>query len=496
MDPLLPQAKQLFPDTSDEELEQHIKEIRRRSPGLSDEQIVQMASQIKGAADSGEMNQKNAVNSYISQKYNIPSQYSPEARQALVDQNKADSEGLNWRAALATLGAGIAGKDPMSAGQGILARQDAERQGRLDAFDKARAASIADLDRSRSLEDREINLKRQGRADEREEDVFKRGQKKFEDEQRLIQESRDPNSERSKAAQQMLVEDFGMDPEKAKLLSAEQIEARIPTLKVKLDRQRQDREFSLREQEYKDKRSDSAIDRELKEREFGLREKIAASNDENEKARLQLQADEIKRKREELAANAGPGKLSEAQKQVDKDYAKQYNKFTATGYNNAKNAIEKMEKLASEMEKDTGLIESGGGGRISTLLPDALRSRDSIRRRDEARNYANTTLKELFGGQLSDDEREAAAKEYYNDALDNEENAKILRQKIKELKDNLESQRQQAEYYEKNGTLQGFKPISEKSSSGDFPRQVRKDGKVATVKNQQELDDAMNKGWQ
>ena len=156
--------------------------------------------------------------------------------------------------------------------------------------------------------------------------------------------------------------------------------------------------------------------------------------------------------------------LSAAQKKVDADYAVRYNDFVSKGANNAANSIAKMERLAAEMEADTGFIEKAGGGRISSVLPDFLRARDSIRRRDEARNYANVTLKELFGGQLSDAEREAAAKEYYNDALDNKANAAILRQKIKELKDNYNIQMQQAAYFERFGTLKGFKPILERQN--------------------------------
>lgn len=164
-----------------------------------------------------------------------------------------------------------------------------------------------------------------------------------------------------------------------------------------------------------------------------------------------------KQKMEQGKIGKGPEgiQLSEGEKAVDKDYAKKYTKYTATGRNNAINTIDKLEALAKEVAADTGFGESGGG-RIASLLPDAMRSRTAVERRDDARNFANKTLKELFGGQLSDGEREAAAREYWNDSLDNESNAKRLMGKIKELRDNVASQDAQAEYYEKNRTLQGF----------------------------------------
>lgn len=161
------------------------------------------------------------------------------------------------------------------------------------------------------------------------------------------------------------------------------------------------------------------------------------------------------------------GKLTEGQKAVDKDYAKSYNALTQKGAVNAKTAIDRLERLAGEIESDTGFGEAGGG-RIASMLPDSMRSRDAIRRRDQAKNFANTTLKELFGGQLSDAEREAAAKEYYNDALGNEDNAKIIREKIAQLRDAYSTEVAKANYYEQNGTLLGFRGVPQGAGqSGD-----------------------------
>jgi hypothetical protein len=168
-------------------------------------------------------------------------------------------------------------------------------------------------------------------------------------------------------------------------------------------------------------------------------------------------------------AAATGAKPSKAQEAVDRNYGDRYNSWTEKGRNNAANAIAKLESLAAEMEADKGLLQSGGG-RIAAELPDFARSRDAIRRRDDTRNAANTTLKELFGGQLSDAEREAAAKEYYNDALDNEANAKILRRKIDELKSNMRAQEEKAKYFEREGTLMGFQGTAKPAGTGKKPK--------------------------
>lgn len=148
--------------------------------------------------------------------------------------------------------------------------------------------------------------------------------------------------------------------------------------------------------------------------------------------------------------------MTPGQKKVDEEYAKDYNKLTGKGLNNAEAAITKLEELATEMENDSSglsFIEDGG---TQLPIPDMLRSKDAIRRRSQTRNAANTTLKELFGGQLSDAEREAAAEEYYNDSLGNEDNAKILRAKIADLKRNRDTEIAKAKYYEQHGTLKGY----------------------------------------
>ncbi len=161
------------------------------------------------------------------------------------------------------------------------------------------------------------------------------------------------------------------------------------------------------------------------------------------------------------------GKPTEGQKEVDQEYAKEYTKFVTSGITNTKNSLGKMKLLVNEMKKDQGFGEAGGG-RTASALPDIARSRDAIRRRDQARNLANSTLKELFGGQLSDAEREAAAREYYNDALSNKENAKILESKINELQNVFENKKKQAEYFEGHrNSLRGFKGSQQEVSNNN-----------------------------
>jgi hypothetical protein len=139
---------------------------------------------------------------------------------------------------------------------------------------------------------------------------------------------------------------------------------------------------------------------------------------------------------------------------LNRNYAERYNEFTQKGGINAIYTIKNLEELADKIAQNP----KGGGGRFAKIAPDVLRPREDILNRDQARNFANTTLKELFGGQLSDAEREAAAREYWNDAVSNEENAKIIKRKIETLKAVYENQLKKAQYYEDNNqSLEGYK---------------------------------------
>lgn len=149
-------------------------------------------------------------------------------------------------------------------------------------------------------------------------------------------------------------------------------------------------------------------------------------------------------------------KLSDGQKAVDKDYAKHYNDFTGKGKVNSIQTIKQLKELKSQLESEGGGLFSAGGGRVASLLPDNLRSSKAISWKTEIPGKANLVLKDLFGGQLSDKEREAESKTYYNDLLSPKENAVILQKKIDTLENQLVSEDAKAKYYQQNGTLRGF----------------------------------------
>lgn len=190
-------------------------------------------------------------------------------------------------------------------------------------------------------------------------------------------------------------------------------------------------------------------EQDRKTQEAAARLAETQQNNYFKRAELDLQT----RKTEKELQNSA---LSEGEKALDKDYAKDFNDFTSSGYNEGQAAIAKLEQFKEEILKDSGLVQAGGGP-IAGSLPDAFRTEESIARRDNIVSIANKGLKAIFGGAgITDSERKAAAAEYYNDKLSNQQNAKILERKIQDLRNGLEVQAEKAKHYSQNKTLRGF----------------------------------------
>lgn len=164
-------------------------------------------------------------------------------------------------------------------------------------------------------------------------------------------------------------------------------------------------------------------------------------------------------------AEAKKDAISAGEKAVDKNFAEDYNNYTQGGLSRAADDINNLKEMRKVVEQESKSMISAGGGPISGSLPDALRSEKSIAIRDNIIKTANTALKATFGGNLSNDERQAAAKEFYNDKLGPEENLKIMDSKIKELETARIEKLAKIKYYEDHDkSLKGFKYSASQAS--------------------------------
>jgi hypothetical protein len=191
-------------------------------------------------------------------------------------------------------------------------------------------------------------------------------------------------------------------------------------------------------------RADRNIDRRMRQQKM----------DEDRGYRKQML--DVERQKAAAAAGKTTGQ-NEGIKALDRDYARDYNEYTSRGRVNALSSINRLEAIQKQLEKEANSVIEAGGGSIAGSLPDMMRSERSIELRDDTINAANATLKDLFGGLITDSERAAAAREFYNDKLDSASNAKRLKAKIEEMKDRIIEQDAKAAWFRDRGTLGGFK---------------------------------------
>lgn len=163
------------------------------------------------------------VDDYIRQKFGLSEKYNDAARQKILDQNKEESSGPNWRAGLAALGAGIAGQNAGAAGNSVLNAQENERADRLAQFDKGRQQEFQNVMHARDIG----KMQRDDR-----DDAMKQ--------QQLLRE-KDPESAESKMAQQLAVKmGYKGDPS---TLTAERFKSFSPSMQkmYELDQRSLDR---------------------------------------------------------------------------------------------------------------------------------------------------------------------------------------------------------------------------------------------------------------
>jgi len=170
---------------------------------------------------------------------------------------------------------------------------------------------------------------------------------------------------------------------------------------------------------------------------------------------LAQQARENEFKRQEKASTMG-AKNTEGQKAVDKDFAKDYNDWTSGGQATVDKNLKRLQNAKNILVKrkdDT----FGTSGRLTGMLPDVLRSEESKQLREDVQAAAQGALKATLGTQFTEKEGERIMKAAYNENLSPEANIAKIDAAIKELETAKQNKNAKSSYFEKLGTLTGFK---------------------------------------
>lgn len=154
-------------------------------------------------------------------------------------------------------------------------------------------------------------------------------------------------------------------------------------------------------------------------------------------------------------------KGTEGQKAVDKDYAKEYNEWTATGKASLIKNLDALKEARDALKKDPSLT-----GGLTGVLGDRMTADRVLKQRQKVGSAIQSSLKATLGAQFTEKEGERTLKNAYNEAASPDTNAASLDALIKQLEAQGRNNEEKAHHFESKGTLQGFHGNSIPSSSG------------------------------
>lgn len=166
---------------------------------------------------------------------------------------------------------------------------------------------------------------------------------------------------------------------------------------------------------------------------------------------------------------------TKAQEQVDKEFAKDYADFVASGgIADAQKQIRELEGVSQSLEDiDTAT------GKFIGLVPKFVRdlvTPEGAALQDIVESVVQRNLRIILGAQFTEREGQRLIDRAYNPRQSEEENKRRVDRLLDQMKSALKAKREAAEYYEENGTLKGFKGKVFKSAD-DFLEGVKEEPK-------------------
>jgi len=170
----------------------------------------------------------------------------------------------------------------------------------------------------------------------------------------------------------------------------------------------------------------------------------------------QLRSKSKKVKTEEL-------ELSEGQKATDKAFAKEYVEFkTKGGYADSQKQISQLKEVRDELLKisKSGKSKKNLSGPGFGFIPDkitAFTNPEALSTKQRVEEVVQRNLRLILGAQFTEKEGERLIARAYDERLSEAENAKRLKTLIDQMEKAAKSKESASKYFEKEGTLKGWK---------------------------------------
>ncbi len=154
-------------------------------------------------------------------------------------------------------------------------------------------------------------------------------------------------------------------------------------------------------------------------------------------------------------AEIKPPEQTKGQNAVDTEFAKDYAEFKAAG------GYTDVQKGLSQLKGASAALEKGGiTGPFKGNTPDAIRAftnPDALAVRDAVHEVVQRNMKLVLGAQFTQKEGEMLMARAFNERLSDAENKKRVDRLMQQMQTAALAKQEAANYFEKNGTLTGFK---------------------------------------
>lgn len=144
------------------------------------------------------------------------------------------------------------------------------------------------------------------------------------------------------------------------------------------------------------------------------------------------------------------------QKQVDKDYAKDYNAWTSGDGKTARVEIDKIDNVIKDIEDGKVSL-----GRENRLVPESLTSSDRIKARHDIESSVMSSLRATLGAQFTEAEGKRVISNTWDENDTENNNIDRLRRLSTTIKNKADDNDKKAKLYEGQGTLKNLKTVNE-----------------------------------
>jgi hypothetical protein len=176
-----------------------------------------------------------------------------------------------------------------------------------------------------------------------------------------------------------------------------------------------------------------------------------------------------------------PPKQTAGQNEADKEFAKEYVAFKASGgYADVEKSLGQLAQASKSLADDNSLT-----GPIRGMYPDWVRSitnAPAVATKEKVQEVAQRNLRLVLGPQFTAKEGEQLISRVYNDRLPAEENKRRIDALMLQIQKAAQAKQSASDYFEKNGTLTGWTGTLPKFD--DFMPKDRQSDRASDILNQ------------